>query len=310
MLLAGVVLALVFVVLGVLLNSAAFTGAEAAREGASDAGDALSVQEDAVEGLGGALFYANYYNYSGGHSGIEAALRTDVRNWSNVLADDAASHRTIVEVELRSTTPGTQIHQDDARNFTDDNGTESWTLAGNATGVRRFSMNASVPNTTISIDPTVSNLTDAFHVEAERDGGQTRVFMYDDADGNLTVSRFVNGTLTDTWSADDGDALVELSAGRIDGRERENLSFPGFNDSFDVQYHNADNIEGTYGLVVDNASVDGSPYAATGSPGPHQVPAVYSATLGVTHRSATVTFVTNATVAPETTPNGTTHEVA
>lgn len=313
MLLAAVVLALVFVALGVLLNSAAFTGAEAAREGASDAEDALADREDAIDGVGGALFYANYYNYS---DGIEDALRTDVRNWNESFAAAAAAHRTIGDVALRSTTPGTQIYQyqnDTRRNFTDADGSESWTLAENVTGVRRFAMNASVQSNTLSLGANVSELLgdDAFYVEANRTGsGQARLFVYGNADGNVTVARSENGTVIDSWGADDGDALVEPTAGRIDGAERANLSFPGLSASFDLRYHNAAGVEGQYGLVVDNASVATDPYSSTESEGPHQVPAAYSALVEITHRTATLDYVTTATVAPETAPNGTVYGVA
>ncbi len=309
-LVGGVALALVFIALGVLLNSAAFTGAQAARDDTADASTALSVRDDAIEGVGGALFYANYYDYEDGGN-LYRSLATDTASWAGTLSNSSAARRSLGGVRLVDATNGTQIYQDSARNFTDgddDNPPNvNWRPASDVTGVRRGMVNASADS--LHGD---SGEGDAFHIEFKTDNTLL--------DGQFYLMTFYENTTADNvalnWRSnvvDDGECVdtgretltVDFTAGEVPGTDCSIPALPALDERFVIEFDNPGAIEGKYNFVVDG-TVDGNDFnPQVVQPPPHQVPALFNATIETRYRTATLGYVGNATLAPEVSPRGT-----
>jgi|GEM_PF-440305 len=306
-LVGGVALALVFVALGVLLNSAAFTGTEAARDDTADPREALSVRDDVVDGLEGALFYANYFDYRS-REALSRTLGNDVSLWDRSLANSSAERRTLAGVNVTRVTNGTQIYQDSVRNFTDgDNENRDWELATGVAGVRRFTVNVS--NSSLH-DGT--NSSKAFHIRF-RNSSDTVVHELEFyKPGNETVSlNWDAGSSSGTCDTGEKWAVVDVSAGDVAGANCPAFPAPGdVSGPYSIRYVNPENVNGTYNLVVDG-SVDESDFNdQVVQPPPYQVPAIYNAFVEIDHRTATLAYAANVTLAPETTPRGTVFGVA
>jgi hypothetical protein len=300
-LVGGVALALVFVALGVLLNSAAFSGAEAARAGALDAEDALSIRDDAVEGIGGALYYVNNDSWESGYPGLSDAIESETRVWSDTVANMSASHRTLTNVTVSGTTKGTQIYQHQTGNFESADGDSTWTLAPDVNGARQFG---------IRVDGTTgltTGPTDAFRVVF--DNGNTAELSIYESSGTVTVD-WATPDASGTCDTGETSVSVAVTAGKIlDGSCTSSSSFPAFPDlsgSYNIRYENASRINGGYTLIVDEpveAARTSGNYNVYENAQPHAVAAFYDATVRVQYAGATLTYEGTAPVRPQSPPD-------
>jgi hypothetical protein len=300
-LVGGVALALVFVALGVLLNSAAFTGAEAARNGAADADSALSLRDDAVEGVGGAMFYVNNDSWERGYPGLVSELRAETGVWAGAVSNTSATHRSLADARVVDWTNGTQIYQAESRNFTAKNGTADWALVSNGDGVRRFGVE-------VDADGPLPARSSAFEVVFKNDTESEEVLVYDDGSGVVVEWPTEAGTATCDTGVSSGTVSVSLTSGAIlDGSCADSPPpFPTIEGPYDIRYRNADEVTGGYSLVVahplDGVRAGGAYNNNTDDPPPHAVAALYNATVAVSFTSATLSYNGTGTTAPAAPP--------
>ena len=240
-LVAGVILAVLFVALALLVNAAIYTDNVATRGGDS-AGEALEYQAGVVDSVGGLI---DAENADGGHSSV-GSIEDAVEN--GVGAVDA----TMTETHLRrggaatidtdtvssDTTRGLLIRQTDSGSFDD------WAVA-DATNARAFGISfkpSQMPALNVSED-------DPFEIDL----GGKQLYVYLDsetAEDELVVAETPGDPICTADSAD--PVRFDISGEQFGG---EPCRF-GWPDVDGVAFSNGVNAYGTYDLTVASPGTD------------------------------------------------------
>ncbi|MDS0298481.1 hypothetical protein NDI76_06985 [Halogeometricum sp. S1BR25-6] len=295
-LVTALVMATLFVVLALLVNTTIYTGNVAARSDVSESATVINYRTEALDAAETTLRYVDR-NENDTAGGVDAAyrrmndsLRRGVGNWS----DDAAAHDAFSGASTRTrvvdATNGTRIAQANAsRNLSAPDGAANWTLA-NATGVRdlTFALDAT-SLATVSNGENESDLLDsgAFRANLTDSAGTRSVFVYERSDGDAGVTvRGTDGSLTTCGPVTGGTVTLDVEARTVDGAACPALSqFDEGGDPFDLSFDGADAAAGTYSVVVDrevdDAAVNQSLPLDSGAP--FRTAALYDATVRVTY---------------------------
>jgi hypothetical protein len=279
LLVAGIVLAVLFVALALLVNAAIYTDNVATRGGDS-AGEALTYQAGVTDAVGG-LIEAENANPSHSSRGeirdsIQRGAETiDDTNGRNYLRRGAATGIETDSITAENTTDGVLIRQHDTGEV------GNWSV--NATDVRAFD---------IAIDSGETsrlNLSrdDPFEIEF----GTAALFVYIDEDepDELVVARdsVENEVCTADVSAD-GTVGFEVTENRLDG-DPCRFEWP---DVDEVTFRNGHTVNGTYNMTVDSDETAGFPA------GVEATEAIYSVDLDLHVATPTLRYETTVTVAP------------
>jgi hypothetical protein len=129
----------------------------------------------------------------------------------------------------------------------------------------------------------------------------TEVLVAAPPEDGVAVIVAVDGPVSSGTCVVDGDWVsVNLTAGTVGGTECDALSFAeGLSAPYEEIRHQYGSLaEGTYELTVSGSAmtVDSSNYNGSGSP--QTSPAIYSATVAITYRTADLTYETTTRVAP------------
>ncbi|MUV60887.1 hypothetical protein [Halobacterium sp. CBA1126] len=293
LLVAGLGLALAFVVLALVLNAVVFTE-NLATQNHGQTDDVVGYERAAEAGVGGLLVQANTDD-DADHASIQSALAADVGRWDANASLLSASGGTVTAAAVESVDEGTRVAQPDWRSFADASGDPDWTAARGVTETRRFEAVVSPTGG----DPLTLNVSDgpaSWRVDVFQNGSNAGFTDVEVRDGNGEV-------LAATYVESDTVA-VDVTEGTVNGTRVANWTFAeNVSGAYDVSVANGGNAEGRYGFVVDvpdaEDDVAGGTYEARGDGSPTAAPALYSATVDLTVRDASVTYETNVTVAPE-----------
>ncbi|GAA0282594.1 hypothetical protein [Halobacterium noricense] len=293
LLVAGLGLALAFVVLALVLNAVVFTENLATRNhGETD--DVVGYERATEAGVGGLLVQTNTHD-DADHANLRNVLGAGVGTWDANASLLSASSGTITAASVGSVENGTRIAQPDERNFSDANGTNDWTAAVDVSETRRFEA-VVTPTSGSPVTFTFSDGTASWRVEVIDEGSDTN------------VTAFQNGSRVATETQSSDTVALDVTEGTVNGTRIANWTFAeNVSAPYDVSVENGGNANGKYGFVVDvpNAEddVSASTYADRSSGSPTAVPALYSATVAVSVQDDRVTYETNVTVAPESSPS-------
>lgn len=289
----GIVLAIMLVSLALFLNNIIYVenvGSRGADIGGSDATEFVTTPEEDSETL---LRAANEEETD--FDDQSESLATDLAEWNDQSRLHYMSRGVYTSVELDGDpAAGTQIAQDEDRNFTDRQGNPLWRLASDVEA-RDFVLNVSEDN--------LSDETDAFRLsvtEGTLSDGQN-LSIYEDG-GNITVAD-ESGTECETG---DDRAVVNFASGTLNGEECEITIFEGL-DTYSIWYVNGDEIEGQYRLVVNANTDDLDPgtndldpelslslhdtYHSNPNDGsPYAIDAIWSADVAVTYENSRVEY--------------------
>ncbi|AXG06540.1 hypothetical protein DU500_08950 [Haloplanus rubicundus] len=281
LLVGALALAVIFLSLSLLLNSVIYTENLATRQTHADVEKAETFRASVVDGLGGAVEYANRRNVTG-FADRRDAYRAATDDWIPTLANYSATDGLAGDVDRAGVQQGTRIVDANASTgIVDRNGDGDWTMATDSS-VRRFRLNVTLSSvdspddTTITIDDgTAQDVV----VEDDGSGPQVRVV----GRGTCELTR----------------GHVDIGAGRVDGDYCPPLADARPTGTVDVSVSNGDGIDATYSFVVDRHSegfrtaVDTanfpgqctppSPptYATTVGDDPYTTPAIYAATARI-----------------------------
>lgn len=299
MLVTALALAVTFVALAMLLNTAIYSENLATRDTAGDERTVGTFQLTVREGVGGAVEYAN--DNEDGAADQNDELSASVRNLSTGLAHHHATRGRLANLSLHDHHDGTRIEQTAARNYTNATGAANWTLVEEVEDARavRLHVNAS---TLASNDTAPANLEndDVFRVTATTDAGAThRAFVYENGtDLFVTVDR-AGDVSTCTGVPATGNVTVDLSAGTVGEQSCRRLGFvPDLTDDFSVRYEWGSEANGTYGLVVNQTSLDTPDDTDHYDGQPDTRDAIYDAVADVTFESRDVYYRTRFRIAP------------
>ena len=297
LLVGALALAVVFVALALLLNTAIYTGNLATRDSGVDGTPAIEYASEARAAGVDAVRSVNRRNDSSSGD-LTRAFGATMTRW-----DDAASHHAAVsghaaDVDVAGTTNGTRIRQADAtRSYVDDSGASDWTVVTGVTDVRSLRL-------TVDASELASGPSGAFHVNVTAGAGTRTAAVYDTGSGPEV--RVVDGGTTTTCPAGSvtgGTFAVDVPNASVGGAPCPALgALDDTAGSVTVAYRNADAAGGTYTMVVDEPpaalSLSGL-NAGAGSGSPYWTYAIYGAELEVTYRTDAVDYEATIGVVPE-----------
>jgi len=306
-------LALVFLGLAIVVNSAIFTENLATRSENVDSSQALNYRHGVTQNVGDIITEANENDTAADHDDIAENVSSELGNASEFTGVQQIEDGNAVTLERVETRNGTRIFQENASDFTSNESDVDWTLAEDVDRTRAFTINVTdanatgvlnlddftvVVNDTTNTDDDWTMSVDEDEVTVERASGETETCS---AGGLLGVGSFGTPFVIDvtgaTVAGEPCPALVDTDTGTP-------MQFgAGVDNEYNLSFENADDINGTYSLVVYDGDIAGpvaDDYAAVDGPedGPFNVPAMYGTTLTMSYETTQLTYETNVTVAP------------
>jgi hypothetical protein len=296
LLVGALALAVVFVALALLLNTAIYTGNLATRDSGVDSAPAIEYASEARAAGVDAVASVNRRNNTSA-ADLNRAFDATMGEWDDLASHHAAVSGHAADVEVAGTTNGTRIHQDDvSREFTSNTTAAGWTVVSGVDRIRsmRFTVDAS---------ELASGPSGAFHVNVTAGGVTRSLYVYDDG-GDAEVRVVDDGTELSSRSFDpgaDGTVVIDVSNGSVDGTSYAELrALIDVDNDADIEYRGADAAGGTYTMVVDEPP---SALSLSGlndnGPSPYWTDAVYGAELNVTYRTEKLDYAATVGVVPE-----------
>lgn len=306
-LVGALTLAVLFVGLALLLNTAIFTENLATRSTDPGTGQAVDFSGAAERGATGLLYRANHAGGSPTHAQIRSEFESTVGNWSAGagLHNARDARLSTVTVDTSSYVEGSRIEQTDQnRNFTNASyGATNWKLADDVR-TREFVVvveRDELESTTLGDIVTLGD--PAFEIQLTNGSGTYSVYVYENG-GDVAVGVETPGGTTQSCSEAVGThGRIDITGRTINGTHCPALELLGdlptgtTSDPVDVRYVAGNNAVGTYELTVDDSS--GVETSNLGSaPGPTSTGAVYDANVSVTYRSTEIYFTEPIRIAP------------
>lgn len=319
-LIAAFTLAVVFVALALVVNSAIYTENLASRGSTGGSSDALYLRHELEIVLGNVLTEVNEYNVSD----HDSALETGVGNATYEVERQQALSGAYVNVSgIQDRDAGDRIVQNETtpREFTSESGTVNWQLANDLTSLpdvdeaRAFEMTVQMSSLSAGSGGAYTavvqewDTTNNWTMQLYHVSGSPNEFVVDVQRPDGT-SRQCQRTITDTT------VHVDVTGGTVDGEPcyalrryaapgataGEDLRFTtGTGTRYNVSFQNGDAAAGNYSMVVDS-SVGGVTSSNLNSGGsrvsPYTTPGTYEFTVGLTYRSNAVTYETDVRIAP------------
>lgn len=323
MLVAALTLAVLFVGLALLLNTAIFAENLATRQSGGPTGELTAASAAVDDAVLGSLFHVDVTNDDGaGESSLETELADAAGNWSEVAARQLAADGWVVSVDLRGTTGGTRfVHDDPDRAWTSESSDATWTLYSSVAAAdhRWFHLDvsrANLPTMALSDDvATVLDESATVEIDSDQRAGSWRLHLFR-ANGTENVHVLVGtpgGNLRDAGGSyadhvDDACVArgawvdVQLLEGTVENTPCESLGFASaLAGDLTVRVENATApdgstmLAGTYDVLVADTTVGTAPFhdASTSDASPYWTPALTAATVqrtfatGGTNRTST-----------------------
>lgn len=295
-------LAILFVTLALIVNTAIYTENLATR--GSDIGggtEAVRYHDTVNTGVADLVTYAND-NENVDHSSIQTELENGVAAIDTHSGRQFSSSGRVIRAQLVETVNGTRIAQtDDTRNFSDRNGVdERWSVVTQVSNTRAFEI----------------TVTDETALEASGTGHEFQVVL-EDGDNDQWILEITNdGTSTSigitnvsgpsvSCTADTATPTINVTAGTVDGEACDGLELAeGLDTPYEISIVNGGNITGTYTMIVDNPDVAvNAPTTQLdtddGGDQPFAAHAVYSAEVMVVYETPRLFYNTTVRVAPD-----------
>lgn len=270
LLIAGILLAVVFVALALLVNAAIYTDNVATRGGDS-AGEAIEYQAGVVETVGELLDAENANETHENRDDIRDSIKRGTESIDNITARNNLRRGATTRVRTDSiseanTTDGVWIRQPDSEKI------GNWTI-DDATGVRAFEIK--FESDSIGGDP--------FNITL----GSTELFIYENDSDDVVVAQ--NSTDNVICSSDGGGTVrFDVTEGRFDGKP---CRF-GWSTVDEVGLQNNGSVNGSYDTIVESSDASGLPA------GIQTTDVIYSVDLGLEIRTPELRYETTVRVAP------------
>jgi hypothetical protein len=304
LLIGAFVLAVAFVGLALIANTAIYTENLASRNNANGADDALYGRQVVAEGIGDAMARANVHNNSEGSQLTDNVSKANT-TLERIAAREYATDGRFLGVSVDSNTEGARIadNASGGSTFRGESGTHVWTVVDENVQTRAFVMTVDHDNVTSGADTFGTPRDDEFRVNVT-DGSNHWVLNLTD-DGGFTVGVDPGSGDAGTCRVDGSpeDVTIDLTAGTVAGRDCPVMEFgEGVGDDYEIKFNRSYEVRGNYSLVIDatdywsrNAELQFEPDA---SDDPYAHRAIYATTLTYEYESPTTTYVTDVRVAP------------
>lgn len=287
-LIAGIVLAVAFVTLALIVNTVIFTENTATRDGRNDASDVFTGRQEAELAVADTLGRVND-EHATSHGALYENLTETVDERGQIVQRDSAAAGVSETIEVVSVENRTDvIHTNSSRNFTDESGDADWTLASDVRAVSHYRMR--VQRDALAL---VSGALDPFRVVVDDGGSTWTMEVANDSTSDQILVTVTDGHgNTDSCAASGEDAWINVTEGTVGGTDCAALDFAdGVTTPYSVRYENADNARGRYELGPRDATFDAANYdQADGSP--RTLPQIHSVTVRYRYRSPDLEYDT------------------
>jgi len=271
-LLMGVVLAVMFVALALLVNAAIYTDNVATR-GGDPAGEALEYQNGVVDSVSGLLAEEN--NQAGG------TTATDIEPAIEKIGDTHRQYHLRRAAMAETTTD--RVYEGLLIEQTDSGGLANWNL-NDAESVRSFEITfepGEMPQLNLTTDEPF-----------EIDVGESKRYVYinEDNPGDLVVAESVGNPIC-TADASADEVRFDVTGGRFGGSPCD-TGWPGA-DVDGLSFSNGENAVGTYELTVKGTNIDSD------DPPPDTTTIIYDVDLTLQITTPELRYERSVTVVPE-----------
>jgi len=316
-LIAAFALAVTFIALALIVNSAIFTENLASRGEVTGSSEALDTRYMVEQGVGETLDTANLNETTASHSAVADDVQSSSENVSAQMERQQVGSGVLVDVEYISNTPGKVVIQEDPSQLTfeDSSGNANYELVGSVervadgNGTRAFHINASNLATTNSsaLEVKVGNSLDD-----NENSWRMRVW---NSTGNETIHvrthRNISGTNTVEECQVDVDSpstRIDVTRGYVDGQPCDALRRApngddyrfgtGAGSTYNIYFKNADSTRGNFSLIIHDSSLDLASLVSLGSGQPYETDGLYDVTVEFTYDRADFHYETRIRVAP------------
>lgn len=292
-------LAVVFVVLALVVNSAIYTENLATRSTDSGTDDAVKFRTTVESSVGGLVAYQNRNTVD--TTRLQTGIDDDI---DDRLARFNGRHGAFSRVSYVSNSAGTQLIQDTDRDFSNNGGgSNDWQLATDVSATRSFqqrseigelddtSLLGSILGSSVFQTVVTDDTGDTYRVGVYYDSGAGEAYAtVEDPSGNTQTCTYDYASTTET-------VTVDLTSAEFAGSHCAPLEFWGDLDTpYSIQYVNGQSAQGTWDLVM-----QGTPTGANfgvAADGPYEKTGIYDVTVRLLYRTDDVTYKTSVTVAP------------
>ncbi|WP_267163203.1 DUF7261 family protein [Halovenus salina] len=305
LLVTAFLLAVSFVVLALVVNSAIYTENIATRDDVAGSHEALEYRAELQQSVGAVLTAVNKNSTL-----TQTEFNATVDSLSSAGAVLQSTQGRLVNTAVSNIEDGTRIAQTNAsRNFTSVGGKQEWILTdSNVESVRNLRLNISDPGT--SQFSLVANDTDTSDAD-------WRLQVVENGSDQIDVVVTVDGGPNRQCVRDhDGSTVIDVTAATVAGKPclalgqlQDNTGttqWIGANigDSFRLEFENADAVTGRYSAIIGPAGSANTTALQTSqqSDEPFAVGAIYSATVDYAFYTSAVGYETKIRVAPEEVP--------
>ncbi|WP_262178435.1 DUF7261 family protein [Haloarcula laminariae] len=313
-LVAAFALAIIFVALALIVNSAIFTENLASRGETTGSGDALSMRAMVETNVGDAVRSANRHDNSSTAT-LTAAVNAGISNISKQTGRQGARSGRVVDVAYDSSRAGKRLYQSNGTTFANDSSdaypvAEDVTRVAGGNGTRAFELDA----TGIAASDNAS----AFTVRVQEHGldsgnensWRARIWRVDADTVHVRTLKNESGTRTTedcevTHDPTVSSVHIDVTGGTIQGEEcdalttgptGENFHFAaGATDNYDISFANAGNITGNFSMVVHPGAGLALPSLDTTL---QSSDALYDVTVRYTYVTTDLRYETDVRVAP------------
>lgn len=305
LLVGALALAVLFVALALLLNTAIYTGTLATRDAGGDATPAIEYVSASQSAGVDAVRSVNRRNNTSA-TNLTRAFTARMNRWDDLATHHKAVAGTAADVDVAGTTNGTRIQQDDAdRNYTDKGGNGSWTVVDGAGVTAVRSLRFTVDDARLASVNDAGNATTAaafnVNVTSDADVDSRTAYVYNNSSRSSPEVLVVDGSdelICPVESS--GTFVVDISNTSVDGASCSLLgTLDDTEGEVSVEYDNGDAASGTYTMVVDEPPPLSSELNDPDEGSPYSTDAIYGANLTVTYRTADLDYEATIEVVPE-----------
>jgi len=309
-LVAAFALAVIFITLALIVNSAIFTQNLASRGETSGADDALSHRAMVEESVGENVEIANRRNNSvcPCTTDLRDAIQYSIENTSVQGERQQVTSGGLIAVSYGSNTLGDRIYQEDPAQLTFDDAASSSRYAvaedvthvpgvPGANGTRAFRINASSISGTFGVEAVNAdpNSNETWEMSVSKPTANTvRIdTLRNDTSPNIAESCEV--------TVDSAPYRIDVTDGTINGKPCDALGTndagqkftfgTGATDGYDIYFDNAGSVQGNFSMVVHGASGFGSHTLSRDT-------ALYDVTVDYTYETSGLYYDTTIRVAP------------
>jgi len=322
LLIGAFIIAVSFVVLALVVNSAIFTENLATRDEVAGSGDALEYRQEVARSGGDVVTEINQNN-SIATSDQEDKLEINLGHINTQSGLQQSAQGRIIEVENGSivTESGIKVAQDTSRSFSNTSATsdfpvlvDDWVVVENVENTRNLRMN--ITDLSLLVSPTNPQ---PFELEIENSSASWNMTIaYNDVTDlvTVTVESPTHGSPEECTRTATDFITIDVTRGTVGGEPCHALSrttdgtpmWFGLDGEYDIKFNNYDNIEGTYSFIIDDGDFDDENFGDGGSNpddddhDPYFRDAIYNVTVPFNYYTEDVGYETEIRIAPGEVP--------